>query len=1084
MRISAIMAMAFALASIAAADPARAAIREATNIPAQPLGAALQAFAQERQLQVVYLSDDVDGLRTAGAAGELTVSEALSRLLQGTGLTYKYLDDKTITVQPAAAAGPSADAPRETPPASAPSPEQRVTEPTDADGVGPPSASGRGDAFGLPEILVRGSTSLNIDVIRSEDATQPYVVFDAEDIQQSSATNLEDFLKSRLPMNQAYRSNSTMEGALSTSQFNLRGLGVAQTLVLVNGRRLATLTSPGGDFTQPDINGIPISSIERIEVLPATASGIYGGGATGGVINIILKNDFVGTDVQASFDNTFRGDAARRQLDASFGMALNGGKTRFHVAASYSDQESLRRRDRNFSARSRALLLANNPNPYEFSPPVGYLPNVATLTQFDLEHYLATGEIRYLQPELVLDSGVPLGASRMHVPQGYAGATAAGDAGAGLVSGAGTYDYGVADDLTAGRANLISAPEVRSVMASAQHRFGENFTLFLDLSDVLNRGRAELVAAPSQVFMPADAPANPFSQDVLVSLPWPGLRSNTSVFESSTRSAELGGILHLPHDWAMQASYGWSRARGTSIGTTPSISNAGRDALQNGEIELLRDVNQSPIDLSAYLMPSPNQFSGPAVTELETASLRIGGSLFQVPAGSVVLTSSIQHRVEQAKDSFDEQLTGAVDEEGEFENLAVYYPHRSQSVFSGYLEAQIPLVSERNAMKGAWLLDLQLSARHDSYSTDGLATSYFLLDSRDGPLPEVGRINNDVSSTDFTVAARYAPTGDLMLRGSVGTGFLAPTMSQITPQLDPDLPYFFADPKRGNAPMFLPVDLRSMGNPDLRPEESRSTSLGVVLTPRFAPHLRVSVDWVRIEKSDEIGTLSAEELLRAEDRSPAFAARIIREPLEAGAPPEFTAGVITGLDLSNINVAQTHLDAIDVQIDYLWQSERWGDFRFAAIGSRQKTLSRQLLPDDPEGNSVGLMNGPLRWRGNVGLTWNKGPWTADWNAQYYDSHKIYSFDQVFYGYEDESIANQGTDTVPSQVFHDLFVRHRFGESTALGGLLKNVDLLLGIKNVFDKSPAIINEFDGGRAGYSFFGDPRLRRFTLTLRKSF
>ena len=145
---------------------------------------------------------------------------------------------------------------------------------TDADGRTSPQA--------LPEVLVRGKRSLDVDIRRSRDDIQPYVVFDAEQIARSSAQNIEDFLQSHLPMN-AQQTTTSQIGpqTQAVGRIDLRGLGTEQTLILVDGRRLPSI-STGDSFGQPNINGISLSQVERIEILPATASGIYGGGATGG----------------------------------------------------------------------------------------------------------------------------------------------------------------------------------------------------------------------------------------------------------------------------------------------------------------------------------------------------------------------------------------------------------------------------------------------------------------------------------------------------------------------------------------------------------------------------------------------------------------------------------------------------------------------------------------------------------------------------------------------------------------------------------------------------------------------------------
>ena len=105
MRMTVGMAIACLMGGIAVADDVQASIKRFTNIPAQSLGTALQTLAAEREVQLVYFSKAVDALNTPGAIGELTTDEALSKLLSGTGLSYRYLDDKTITITPAAGRG-------------------------------------------------------------------------------------------------------------------------------------------------------------------------------------------------------------------------------------------------------------------------------------------------------------------------------------------------------------------------------------------------------------------------------------------------------------------------------------------------------------------------------------------------------------------------------------------------------------------------------------------------------------------------------------------------------------------------------------------------------------------------------------------------------------------------------------------------------------------------------------------------------------------------------------------------------------------------------------------------------------------
>lgn len=100
MRLSVAAVVCLSVAGVALADPASAAIKKFISIPAQELGSALQTLALEHDVQLVYLSDGIDKLRTSGAVGDLTAEEALKKLLKGTGLSFRFLDEKTITVLP------------------------------------------------------------------------------------------------------------------------------------------------------------------------------------------------------------------------------------------------------------------------------------------------------------------------------------------------------------------------------------------------------------------------------------------------------------------------------------------------------------------------------------------------------------------------------------------------------------------------------------------------------------------------------------------------------------------------------------------------------------------------------------------------------------------------------------------------------------------------------------------------------------------------------------------------------------------------------------------------------------------------
>lgn len=1044
------MSMVSATALMATTAPAYAQQAEARrdfNIRAQPLASALNEFSRQSDI-VVTAPARLTRQRSAPAVrGSYTPREALQALLSGSGLTYRAGRGGTFII------------------------EQGTPAQGEAAAGSAPAESERAAAGATPEILVIGRRTINADIRRTEDDAQPYVTFDAEQIEQSAAGNVEDFLRTRLPMN-TQRGTFTQDGGANAangnqSRFNLRGLGANQTLILVDGRRMPGINN-FGDFAQPDINGIPLAAIERIEVLPSTASGIYGGGATGGVINIITRKDYTGVDVGITYRSPFEGGGASRRLDFSGGLSLNGGRTSILLAASYADADPLRTSDRDFAARARSLQLANNPAAFltPATPPIGFTSNIRSQNGSNL----------------VLDNGTPLNSPRTFVPIGYAGPST--DGGAALVANAGLYNLDIPDTLQGGRVSLLNDPTVWSATLNIRHAFSTRVEVFLDLSHSDNRGHALGGLISDVVTLPANAPNNPFTTPINVRFSPTGLIAPI-VSASETTRAVGGVIVRLPREWTVSADLAWNRSRFTQTSTNPILGDpdgAGPGLpfatdLTNGTLDVLRDLNAFPLDYAPYLFPSPNQFSGPVDTVLLDATLRVSGPVLRLPAGPVTLSALFERREEDLKDVLFDTGPGAA-AASRFRLTAA----ASQNVNSYYLETRVPLFSSANALPLLRELELQASVRHDTYETRLPAPAFVFSSAREGPFPPVTYNTNNVEGTGYTVGVRYSPIRDLVLRASYGTGFLPPSVTQLRPSLpSPPVTLTLVDPKRGGVSSTFVVDLFSGGNLDLVPEESESWSIGGILTPRFLPGLRLSVDYTRIEKTDEISGIVLAQILSLEDDLPG---RVTRAPLtDADRALGFTGGVITSIDTRAVNIARTRVEAYDFQADYTLRTERLGTFHLYAVATWQPHFQRQTTARSAAVDSVGFSNGQLEWRGNAGLNWESGPWTLGWNAQYYGSYRPWAATDAP-ATINAVVLNQGSDTIPSQTYHDVFLRYRFGADARFPHVaFANTEILLGIQNIFDQSPPILAS-TGTTGGYSTYGDPRLRRFSISVRKHF
>ena len=204
-----------------------------------------------------------------------------------------------------------------------------------------PADSGTGEA-----VVITGSNIKRSDY----EGPQAVIVYDSKKIEQSGARTVTEVLK-RLPQNAAGFTegvNTGLSFSPGASAASLRGLGVSATLVLLNGRRIAPFPlAQNGTDAFADLNSIPISAVDRIEILKEGASAVYGSDAIAGVINIILKNNYTGAEIESYIGNTTEKDS----LEVRETMLSGFANEKFHIMvnANYYHRNSIASRDRDFS---------------------------------------------------------------------------------------------------------------------------------------------------------------------------------------------------------------------------------------------------------------------------------------------------------------------------------------------------------------------------------------------------------------------------------------------------------------------------------------------------------------------------------------------------------------------------------------------------------------------------------------------------------------------------------------------------------------------------------------------------------------
>jgi iron complex outermembrane recepter protein len=296
------------------------------DIASQPVDHALSALAQQTGLQILFpAGDSLESRQAPSVMGDLTPVAALRTLLSGTGLEFEFVNARTVAIrQPIEAEANSAGS--------------AVAETDAAALYAAEQADGTASSRQIPEVLVSGASTLNVDIERTKDDVQPYVVFDREEIERSGASNMQDLLKTRLAMNYV-AFVSPQIGAQATpgnaSYIAVRGLGREQTIILMDGDntgsgQLSRTNAP----TNPDRS--PLSAVERVEVLPTSAAAIYGGSATGGVVNVIRKRDYSDVGLKTGYQDSIERAKLSTEISTRGGTTLAGARSALLFSGSYS----------------------------------------------------------------------------------------------------------------------------------------------------------------------------------------------------------------------------------------------------------------------------------------------------------------------------------------------------------------------------------------------------------------------------------------------------------------------------------------------------------------------------------------------------------------------------------------------------------------------------------------------------------------------------------------------------------------------------------------------------------------------------
>lgn len=947
-------------------------------------------------------------------------------------------------------------------------------------------------------------TDANMDIPRGINDVQAYYVISADEIENSGKVDIDDVLRDSLTQNTLSETNAQVDPSALTLQMgasssvNLRGLGSSQTLILINGQRTANFANRGATF-QPDINGIPLAAIERVEVLPGSASAIYGGTAVGGVVNVILKRNYQGGQVSATYQNTFGTDAPLRTLNAIYGFSVGkSGKTHVTLSGSTSDGKPLRMKDRSFLVDYFKRAVAN--------APASFYTNTATFTSgatpnIVLNNAAVNGFANAQTATLTLKStGQTLGSRLTYIPYGTTASTPAATLAAGLLANAGKYNLDFAPSVWRGyESTLTQVPRKEALMARIDHQLTSKISLFADFAvhrtETLEARWVPLGNGAYQFAIPGNAPTNPFRENVFVSIPISADEASHNDITNQSAGGVFGGLLKLPGEWRLAADVNYSVSRqkvAYGLGNFANTTTFGgyQGLFFTGAVNPFVDTVANPIGWSKYY----GEWTGYNYDTMLDYNLRASGPLFKLPAGRPVLTVGSEVYTERLPTAFVGGAFPAVPPAAKNPtNQYSYFVGQRISTYAGHAELSVPLVSGANEKRFIRTLDLQLAVRTERFDV------YTNPDGRVNLFPDAipprethsaTQSRQDIAklrATKPTFGFKYQPFRELTFRASYAEAFLPPTFAQLTQRINtgglaaavPTASFF--DPVVGRNYTSLSV---AGNNPALGPETSKNYSYGLIWEPGGAlKDLRFNVEYWRIEKQDLIRNVNdVQQLANMGDRAPDGS--VERDP---------ATKLITLFTFANYNVGDGMTDGWDLSLDYR-KATAIGAFAFRA---RATIIDHLKLPpaigfapveyvgwvNTPEGVNHGKANGSISW--SSGRHW-RASWTTTYQSSY--NQRGARGDPIYLGNNNAPLtttytAAQGGLTVPSQIYHNASVSYNFGAKKERS-YLKGLSVQFTVNNVFAAEPP----FDTGRLPtpffYSRFGNVRLRDYILRVKKDF
>jgi outer membrane receptor protein involved in Fe transport len=982
------------------------------------------------------------------------------------------------------------------------------------------------EGVAVDEIVVVGSQIEGSKVT----AALPVTVVGADDIEAIAATSGDDLFRSIPQMgdvsfNSAYLPNSSNSARGDVGSVNLRNLGVGNTLVLLNGRRVvAHPTSRADENLVPvltyNTNAIPVAGLQRLEVLRDGAAALYGADAVAGVVNTVLMTNYEGLQVEAQYGAAEGTHLTETEFNVLAGKNWDRGNLTLFLG--YTDKSALGAWDQDYTASGdKRPLFAGT----RFDGAASLDSRATTSSWASLQ---TVGNVAVRQGTNLLTST----AGAFHTqPTTFAGCRVT--LGGYCIDDAAPATSGEDRDLRyeSGSFNTSVMPETQrlNLFLSGNWQVTDEIQAFGEAG--YYAASTHSVQGPTQTLtsLPLTIPAsnyyNPFGPTVFangqanpnrlpgINAPAGGLAVTlrsygfvdvgpNTVDVDLTQTRFLGGLRGEKFGlrWESALLYSHAKAEDASDGISATLLQrqlalSTPDAYNpfNGGTPGNPSVGDATPSSQAAIDAIRIRTQRISTSSLTLADFKVSkADLFALPGGDLGFAAGLEWRRETQQDDRDPRLDGTIT----FTDVVTGITYGNdligsspspdtkgkREVTSAYAELAIPVVSPEMNVPFVRNLEFQLAGRYEDFSDVG-----------------------DVAKPK--IAGAWDIFDGLRIRGSWAQGFKAPNLEQLNATLvtrsntRTDWIRCAADLSAGRITSFSncsrsqATTARRAGNPDLNPEESETIGAGVVFQPRFVPqqfgNFTFTVDYWNVKQTGIIGlfgegnALILDYLERTQGRTNPNVVRAAPTADDiaifqgTGIAP---AGQVLYVNDQYQNLLPQEAEGIDIGVIWRLDTDRFGSFDVNFNAAHLLKFYRSPSADIAallEARAAGTINAGTTITGGGDLIRQNGRPEWKWSASAtwrYEQVTLGLFTQYIDDVEDTGIRDAAGIpwTVDSQLTGNVFAQYQFED-----GWAGDTRLRVGVRNVTDEKPPLaVNGYLGE------LYQPYSRYWYVNVRKTF